>query len=154
MIGLTSRIINTRDRLLTVSHSVLWQELQLVVAMDLEVAQRIWWPWIDRWFLCSCQHWISSSTQDAYYTLGEEKQSMHHSPNRVVQNQPRCLTKNILRFCQGCTGERAHTSANDQPEEHLYVAAVFTADEDLKVREYFQAHPLAFVKPIQGRFML
>ncbi|KAG1906479.1 uncharacterized protein F5891DRAFT_1181889 [Suillus fuscotomentosus] len=31
-------------------------------------------------------------------------------------------------------------------------AAVFTADEDPKVREYFQACPLAFVKPIQGQF--
>jgi hypothetical protein len=31
-------------------------------------------------------------------------------------------------------------------------AAVFENDEDTKVRDYFQANPLAFVKPIQNRF--
>ncbi|KAG0693633.1 hypothetical protein DFH29DRAFT_881297 [Suillus ampliporus] len=63
-----------------------------------------------------------------------------------------CLTENILRFCQGCEGGRAHTSANEHTEEYLYAASVFIDDEDPKVREYFQAHSLAFVKSIQGRF--
>ncbi|KAG1751729.1 hypothetical protein EDB19DRAFT_1903674 [Suillus lakei] len=49
---------------------------------------------------------------------------------------------------EGCTHQQMTTQKNTYMQQ--LAAAVFTDDEDPKVREYFQAHPLAFVKPIQG----
>ncbi|KAG0700423.1 hypothetical protein DFH29DRAFT_774835, partial [Suillus ampliporus] len=46
---------------------------------------------------------------------------------------------------------RTHQQMTTQKNTYMQqlAASVFTDDEDLKVREYFQAHPLAFMKPIQ-----
>lgn len=51
---------------------------------------------------------------------------------------------------EGRTRQQMTTQKNTYMQQ--LAASVFEGDEDLKVREYFQAHPLAFVKPIQGRF--
>ncbi|KAG1828920.1 hypothetical protein EV424DRAFT_1306111, partial [Suillus variegatus] len=51
---------------------------------------------------------------------------------------------------EGRTRQQMTTQKNTYMQQ--LAESVFEGDEDLKVREYFQAHPLAFVKPIQGRF--
>ncbi|KAG2028948.1 hypothetical protein BDR03DRAFT_1056542 [Suillus americanus] len=52
--------------------------------------------------------------------------------------------------------EEGRTCQQMTTQKNIYMqqlaASVFADDEDPKVREYYQAHPLAFVKPIQGRF--
>ncbi|KAG2063601.1 hypothetical protein BDR04DRAFT_1033249, partial [Suillus decipiens] len=51
---------------------------------------------------------------------------------------------------EGRTRQQMTTQKNTFMQQ--LAASVFADDEDPKVREYYQAHPLAFVKPIQGRF--
>ncbi|KAG0692198.1 hypothetical protein DFH29DRAFT_818008, partial [Suillus ampliporus] len=48
---------------------------------------------------------------------------------------------------EGRTCQQMTTQKNTYMQQ--LAASVFIDDEDPKVREYFQAHPLAFVKPIQ-----
>ncbi|KAG1804830.1 uncharacterized protein HD556DRAFT_1210313, partial [Suillus plorans] len=44
---------------------------------------------------------------------------------------------------EGCMRQQMTTQKNTYMQQ--LAASVFAGDEDLKVREYFQAHPLAFL---------
>ncbi|KAG2053841.1 hypothetical protein BDR06DRAFT_863379, partial [Suillus hirtellus] len=52
--------------------------------------------------------------------------------------------------------EEGRTRQQMTTQKNVYLqqlaATIFENDEDLKVREYFKAHPLAFTKPIQSRY--
>ncbi|KIK32296.1 hypothetical protein CY34DRAFT_19148 [Suillus luteus UH-Slu-Lm8-n1] len=69
-------------------------------------------------------------------------------------NQEACLK--IFSDSAKDAKEEGRTCQQMTTQKNVYLqqlaATIFENDEDLKVREYFKAHPLAFTKPIQSQF--